>query len=101
MHSQFHKAKNIDADVFDGDLILMNLETRQVLVLNETANILWMAIDLLDTRGGLLDLLREAMPDKDVPELESSLDSILGALVGGGFLQANCGISAGENPRAP
>lgn len=89
MHSQFHKAKNIDADVFDGDLILMNLETRQVLVLNEAANILWTAIDLVDTRTGLLDLLTEAMPDKDVSEIQNSLDDILGALFGGGFLQAN------------
>lgn len=89
MHSQFHKAKTIDADVFDGDLILMNLETRQVLVLNEAANILWTAIDLVDTRTGLLDLLTEAMPDKDVSQLENSLDDILGALVSGGFLQAN------------
>lgn len=89
MHSRFHKAKNIDADRFDGDLILMNLETRQVLVLNETANILWTAIDSVDTKNGLLDLLREAMPDKDASELEGSLDTILGALVGGGFLHLN------------
>jgi hypothetical protein len=89
MHSEFHKANNIDADVFDGDLILMNLETRQVLVLNETANVLWTAIDQFHTRTDLLDLLREAMPDQDAAQLESSLDAILGALLGGGFLHAD------------
>jgi hypothetical protein len=88
------KSENIDADIFDGDLILMNLETRQVLVLNQAANILWTAIDLLNTRDGLLDLLREALPDMQSSQLETSLDEILDVLLRGGFLRAAAEIAA-------
>ena len=94
MNTHFRKATHVDADGFDGDLILMNLQTRQVLVLNETANILWTAIDLVDSRNGLLDLLREAMPGKDMPQLESSLDGVLKAWLAGGFLEARPSNSA-------
>ena len=80
------KSPNIDVDEFDGDLILMNLDTRQVLVLNESAHVLWSALDLIDTRGDLLALLQEAMPDARTPTLEAALDHSLGTLVSGGFL---------------
>jgi Coenzyme PQQ synthesis protein D (PqqD) len=81
------KSQNIDVDEFDGDLILMNLDTRQVLVLNESAHILWTALDVINTRGGLLALLQEAMPDTETPVLEAALDGILGTMVSGGFLR--------------
>jgi len=81
------KSQNIDVDEFDGDLILMNLDTRQVLVLNESAHVLWSALDLIDTRGDLLALLQEAIPDAQTSTLEAALDSILGTLLSGGFLQ--------------
>ena len=81
------KSQNIDVDEFDGDLILMNLDTRQVLVLNESAHILWTALDTINTRGGLLALLQEAMPDTQTPALEAALDGILGTMVSGGFLR--------------
>jgi len=81
------KSQNIDVDEFDGDLILMNLDTRQVLVLNESAHILWTALDMINTRGDLLALLQEAMPDTETPALEAALDGILGTMVSGGFLR--------------
>jgi ABC-type amino acid transport substrate-binding protein len=90
------KSKNVDADMFDGDLILMNRDTHQVLVLNQTAEILWSAIDLLNTRDGLLDLLREAMPAIPSPQLAASLDDILDALLRGGFLQTVAEKAAGD-----
>jgi len=83
-----NKSPNIDVDEFDGDLILMNLDTRQVLVLNESAHILWSALDLINTRSELLALLQEAMPDTETPALEAALDRILGTLVSGGFLRS-------------
>ena len=83
------KSQNIDVDEFDGDLILMNLDTRQVLVLNESAHVLWSALDLIDTRGDLLALLQEAIPDAQTSTLEAALDSILGTLLSGGFLHSS------------
>lgn len=93
---RFLKSTNIDADIFDGDLILMNLGTRQVLVLNETASILWDAIDLLNTRDGLLDLLREAMPHAQSSLIETNLDAILDSLLRHDFLKAVPEIMANE-----
>jgi hypothetical protein len=90
------KSNNVDADVFDGDLILMNLDTRQVLVLNEAAHVLWSAMDSLSTRDELLDLLREAMPQTQPSELGTKLDEILDALLSGGFLQAAPERPAGD-----
>lgn len=81
------KAEAIDADRFDGELILMNLETRQVVVLNEAGDVLWSAIDSLPHRGALLELMSEAFPDRTADELGASLDSILEALLEGGFLR--------------
>ena len=52
-----NKSPNIDVDEFDGDLILMNLDTRQVLVLNESAHVLRAALDMFDARGDLAALL--------------------------------------------
>ncbi len=89
----FLKSKDVDSDSFDDELILMNLETRQVLVLNETGRILWTAIDLLNTRGGLLDLLREAMPQMQSSQVETSLDEVLDALLRGGFLKTDSEIA--------
>jgi hypothetical protein len=90
------KSKTVDSDIFDGELILMNLETRQVLVLNETASILWTAVGLLTTREELLDLLQEAMPQIHSSQVETSLDEVLDALLRGGFLQTSSEIAVCE-----
>jgi hypothetical protein len=96
MTQRFFKSENIDTDIFEGELILMNLETREVLVFNETATILWTAIDLVNTRDKLLDLLREAMPGMQLSQLEGSLDELLDALLHGGFLHTEPEIAVGE-----
>ena len=89
------KSQNIDVDDFGGELILMNLETRQVLVLNDSAHVLWSALDLMNTHGDLLALLQEAMPEAQTAALEAALDGILGTLVSGGFLQSSPDDPAG------
>ena len=42
----FVKSKAVDYDVFGDEIILMSLETREVVVLNEAGSVLWAAIDL-------------------------------------------------------
>ncbi len=97
----FVKSKVVDTDVFDGELILMNLETREVLVLNEAGRILWDAIDLLKTREELTDLMREAMPQIQSSQIETSLDDVFAKLLKGGFLKTGSEIAVCEPRPAP
>lgn len=92
----FVKSEVIDSDVFGGELILMNLETREVLVLNEAGSILWAAIDLVKTREELINLLREAMPQMQSSQIETSLDGVLGKLLKGEFLRTSSQIAVGK-----
>lgn len=95
------KSKDVAADVFDGELILMNLESRDVLVLNEAGSVLWTAINTLNTRDQLLDLLREAMPSIKSSQLEASLDGVINALLGGGFLRTTSKTGTEIGPDSP
>jgi hypothetical protein len=81
------KAGNIDVDEFDDDLILMNLETRQVLVLNAAAKILWQAMDVFTDPADLLGLLTEAMPQLSAADADAALAEMVGKLSAGGFLR--------------
>lgn len=80
------KSQNIDVDEFDDDLILMNLDTRQVLVLNEAAKILWLAMDVFNDRADLLGLLTEAMPQLAPGDAEAALSDMVAKLSESGFL---------------
>lgn len=87
------KAQNIDVDEFDDDLILMNLETRQVLVLNAAAKILWQAMDVFTDPADLVSLLTEAMPHLAPQDATAALADMVDKLSGGGFLQIDRGAS--------
>lgn len=80
------KSKNIEADEFDDDLILMNLATRQVLVLNAAAKILWQAMDEFPSGDDLLALLTEAMPNLSRDEAAAALGELLAKLAADDFL---------------
>ena len=86
---RLEKSKNIDVDTFDGDLLLMNLDTRQVLVLNEAGGVLWLALDLMPDRDQLSELFQEALPQVSAAECAQSLASVLDALEAGGFISAH------------
>jgi hypothetical protein len=70
------------------DLILMNLDTRQVTILNAAARVLWDVVDEFPTRGELLTMLRDALPDRPGAEVEQGLDEVIGTLTAQGFLAA-------------
>ena len=86
--SRLRKGSAVDEDVIDGDLILMNLDTRRVTILNPAARVLWDFVEDLPTRGELLGLLLEAFPDRSADEVERELDALLGTLTAQGFLAA-------------
>lgn len=98
MTTRISKCDRIDVDSFDGETILMNLASRQVLVLNESAGALWSALDSLDDPDDLLDLLVESMPTLDRSACENSLDELIRALAEGGFVTTSDGQTALPQP---
>lgn len=86
MPVRISKNDNIDVDSFDTEIILMNLVSRQVVVMNEAAGVLWSALDSIDQQDDLLDLLVESMPSVERGACSNSLSQLIGALTEGGFV---------------
>lgn len=86
MEKVFRRCENIDVDSFGADLILMNLETRRVVVLNEAAAVIWLGLDLCPTREALIELFEDGLPSLDISQLKTSVDATLGSLLEGGFI---------------
>jgi Coenzyme PQQ synthesis protein D (PqqD) len=82
------KGAEIDEDVVDGDLILMHLQTRSVVILNAAARALWEVIEDFSGPSEMLELLREALPEQPTSEVERGLDELLTTLKGQGFVAA-------------
>ncbi len=93
MPVRISKNDNIDVDSFDNEIILMNLISRQVLVMNEAAGVLWSALDSIDQHDDLLDLLVESMPSVEREACSDSLTQLIGALAEGGF------VTVSQDPR--
>jgi Coenzyme PQQ synthesis protein D (PqqD) len=82
------KAPNLDADLFEDELILMNLDNRKVVVLNGSARVLWDALDAVRSEAELLSLLRAGMANADPGELQAGLSELLQTLTRYGFLSS-------------
>ncbi len=80
------KAPNLDADLFEDELILMNLDNRKVVVLNGSARVLWDALDDVRSEAGLLALLTEGMAEAEPEQLQNGLTELLETLTRYGFL---------------
>ena len=85
---RLRKAPDLDEDIVDGDLILMHLQTRSVVILNSAARALWEMIEDFSGRGDMLELLCEALPEQPPSEVERGLDELLTTLKGQGFVVA-------------
>jgi hypothetical protein len=77
----FKKADDVELDFFDGDLILMSLSTRRIVILNRGGHVLWEALDHLPRRAELIETVAEAFPDAGVDAARESVESILTALL--------------------
>ena len=86
--SRLRKVPEIDEDVIDGDLILMHPRTRSVLILDAAARALWEVLDDFSSRDEMLELLEEALPQQPAGEIERTLNELLAALKGQGFVAA-------------
>ena len=81
------RSDRIEEEEFDGDRVLLHMDTRKVIVLNPTAAIIWQALAWRVTRKDLSDLLKEAHPETASDELEDALSQTLALLHGESFLE--------------
>jgi hypothetical protein len=56
------KTDRFDSEVLGDDLVLLHLDSLEAVMLNDTAAIIWEAIDAFESEAVLIDLLREAQP---------------------------------------
>lgn len=80
------KAGNLDADELNGELVLMKLHPRRIILLNPAGLALWRGLDAVDTRADIVELVKEALPGMEAQEVERSVEQLLNELVQGGFL---------------
>jgi len=80
------KAEGIVEDLFDDELILMALESRQMIVLNEGGRIVWEALDQIRNPADLIEMATRALPEFDHGEVERAIGSVIGQLIERGFL---------------
>ncbi len=77
----FRRIDAFDADSFEDDLLVMHRETRDVLVLNPLAAILWEALQWPLSVQDLTDLLTEAFPSEEANNLRSHVEKLVGDLL--------------------
>ncbi len=75
------KAGNLDADELNGELVLMKLHPRRILLLNPAGLALWRGLEVADTRGEVVELVKEALPGMDAQEVERTVGQLLDQLV--------------------
>ena len=80
------KAGNLDTDELNGELVLMKLHPRRIILLNPAGLALWRGLDAVDTRAEVVELVKEALPGMDAQEVERAVGQLLNELVEGGFL---------------
>jgi hypothetical protein len=81
------KAPDVDQDRLGDELILMQLRTLEVRVLNDVGAILWEALDAFGTEDELVGLLVEARPESEPPVHRAHVADFLAGLEQGGYLQ--------------
>ena len=86
MSVHYVKVPQIDEERLDNELILLHPETLQVKVLNETATVLWDALEAFPSAEALWSLLAEARPEISPEDGESLIGRFLDELVVAGLV---------------
>jgi hypothetical protein len=89
----FIKIPYIDEERLDDELILLHPETLQVKLLNETATVLWDALDVYPTVEGLAALLTEARPEISATDAAAYIATFLDELRLAGLIEARAPIA--------
>ncbi len=86
MSTHYIKVPRIDEERLDEELILLHPETLQVKVLNETATVLWDALEAFPCVADLGGLLAEARPEISPADGEALITTFLDDLVAAGLV---------------
>lgn len=78
---RFRKIPQLDEERLDGELIVLHPLSLQVKVLNETATVLWDALDAFPTAEELASIVAEARPEIPADEARSIVSGFLDELV--------------------
>jgi hypothetical protein len=81
--TRFRKSPSVQADRIKNNAVVMNLVTANCVLLNETAAILWEALDHFDTREELLGMLESA----EIPDAVKTFDELAEKLVEAGLIE--------------
>jgi hypothetical protein len=68
------KAGNPDTDELNGELVLMKLHPRRIILLNPAGLALWQGLDGVDTRAEVVELVKEALPAMEAQAVERSVE---------------------------
>jgi Coenzyme PQQ synthesis protein D (PqqD) len=94
--SRLVKARDLDTDELNGELVLLKLYPQRTIMLNAAGLALWQGLDAVDTRREAIELVKEALPAMDPGEVERAVEKLLDELVSSGFLIEMSGDSAPE-----
>ena len=81
----YRKTTMAQAELVDGNAVVMNIATMQCFVLNDMASALWDAMDQFPQAADLLELLREA----EVENPEAALDQLVTQLLERGLIETS------------
>lgn len=87
MKNYYRKFLEVDEERLNDDLILLHTITLEIRLLNETATILWDALNEYDTAEELASLMSESRPNIDYPEHLDYANTFLGDLLVAGFIE--------------
>jgi len=77
MTTRYRKNTEIDEERLDDELLLLHRKTLQVRVLNESATVLWDALDEFGSAQALIDLFGEARSEIAPVDIENYVTGFL------------------------
>jgi len=81
------KARNLDVDELEGELIILNVRSQQIIMLNAAGLELWKGLDVVNTRSAAMGSIKEALPEVAPDTVEQSITKLIEDLLRGGFLK--------------
>ncbi|MFC1574468.1 PqqD family protein [Gemmatimonadota bacterium] len=76
----FKRVSSFESSSFEDDLVVMHTGTRQTVLLNPVAAVLWESLQWPHSRSELVRLLGEAFPDEDEEDLMGHVNAFLQTL---------------------
>ncbi|MFC1851959.1 PqqD family peptide modification chaperone [candidate division CSSED10-310 bacterium] len=86
LEGRFRRIESFDSETFVDDLLVMHNDTRDTVVLNPAAAVLWEALKWSQSLEDLVGLLAEAFPSEEVNTLRAHVEKVMGELISRKFI---------------